>query len=324
MELIEEISPNLFMITLPVPLEMKHVHVFALLHGGKATLFDAGLNTPETISGLAAALQAIGKSIQDVDRVFITHTHTDHYGIAGLIRARSGASVHISAIGRLALRQDRQGALLTGPMRTFYLRHGLSEQEIAPLEPIFRDIAGYATPLEADDCLELGLHETVGGRTIEIIPTPGHTAGHVCFFFRAEGILLSGDHVLPEITPNLSPDFFIPAFRPVTSFLHSLARVGALPVTRTYPAHGTPIADLGGRIEEIICHHRERKGRILAAAQGGRETAALIARAVFGGHLREFDRFLAVNETFAHLQELESEGRIKSREQEGRLVYRAV
>jgi glyoxylase-like metal-dependent hydrolase (beta-lactamase superfamily II) len=209
-------------------------------------------------------------------------------------------------------------------MMAFYRRHGLSPQEIAPLEPLFRDIAAYATPLEADDCLDLSPRETVDGRTIEVIPTPGHTAGHVCFFFRAEGILLAGDHVLPEITPNLSPDFFIPDFRPVTSFLHSLARVGALPVTRIYPAHGAPFADLGGRIEEIIQHHRERKDRILAAVQSGRETAALIARSVFGGNLREFDRFLAVNETYVHLQELEQSGRIKSGERNGLLCYQAV
>ena len=324
MKLIEKVSGNLFMITLPVPLDMNHVHIFALFHRGKVTLFDVGLNTPETISALDEALKTVGKSFRDVDRIFITHAHADHYGIAGLIRERSGASVHISATGRLALRQDRRGIMLTGPMREFYLRHGLSEQEIAPLEPLFRDIANYATPLEADDCMELELCEIVDGNTIEVIPTPGHTAGHVCFFFRKEGILLAGDHVLPEITPNLSPDFFIPDFRPLPSFLHSLSRIGELPVAKTYPSHGAPFSNLGGRIEEIKQHHRERKDRILAAVQSGRETTALIARFVFGTNLREFDRFLAVNETYVHLAELENEGRIKSREQKGLLLYTAV
>lgn len=324
MELIEEISGNVFMITLPVPLDMNHVHIFALLHHGKVMLFDAGLNTPETIAGLDGALKHVGKSFRDVDRIFITHAHADHYGIAGLIRGRSGASVHISAIGRLALRKDRRGDRLTGPMKKFYLRHGLSEREIAPLEPLFRDIANYATPLDADDCTELETCETVDDNTIEVIPTPGHTAGHVCFFFREKGILLAGDHVLPEITPNLSPDFFTPDFRPLPSFLHSLSRVGELPVAKTYPAHGAPFPDLQERIEEIKQHHRERKDRVLAAVQSGMQTTFLIAQFVFGKNLREFDRFLAVNETYVHLVELENEGRVKSGERKGLLFYTAA
>ncbi len=321
MELIEEVSEDLFMITLPIPADMEHVHIFALVHHGKVSLFDAGLNTPEAVSGLEEALHTVGKSFRDVDRIFITHAHADHYGIAGLIREHSGASIHISATGRLALREDRRGDLLLTMTKTFYRRHGLSEKEIAPLAPLFLEFAKYAATLEADDCRDLGLSETVGGKTIEVIPTPGHTAGHVCFFFREEGILLSGDHILPDITPNLSPDPHLPDFRPLPSFLHSLALVQALPAAKTFPAHGAPFSDVKGRVEEIKEHHRERKDRILAAVQNGRDTTFLISQDIFGRNLGEFDRFLAVNETYVHLIELEKEGRIKSRERKGLLFY---
>ncbi len=312
------------MITLPVPADLEHVHVFALLHRGRVTLFDAGLNTPETASGLEEALATVGASLRDVDRIFVTHAHADHYGTAGLIRERSGASVHISATARLALRRDRRGKQLLAMTKDFYRRQGLSEKEIAPLEGLFRDFSKYAAPLEAEDCKDLSARETVGNRTIEILPTPGHTAGHVCFFFRREGILLSGDHVLPHITPNLSPDSFLPDFRPLPSFLHSLSLVEGLPAAKTYPAHGKPFSDLQGRIEEIREHHRERKSLILGAVQSGEETALLISRVIFGGHLGDFDRFLAVNETYVHLLELEHEGKVRSREHQGCLRYTAV
>ncbi len=63
-----------------------------------------------------------------------------------------------------------------------------------------------------------------GNRSFEVIFTPGHAAGHVCFFFRDEGLLLAGDHVLPYIAPSLSPNIYDEIFQPLKSYLESLDR----------------------------------------------------------------------------------------------------
>ena len=94
--MIEKIAENFYMITLPMPFRLKHVHMFAVVHDGSVSLFDTGMNTPETFSMLEESLKSIGRGIRDVDRIFITHFHTDHCGIAGRIQEISGAAIAMS------------------------------------------------------------------------------------------------------------------------------------------------------------------------------------------------------------------------------------
>ena len=106
--LIEKIAENFYMITLPMPFRLKHVHVFALVHDGSVSLFDTGMNTPETFSTLEKSLNSVGKSIRDIDQIFITHFHTDHCGIAGRIQEISGAAIAMSGIDALRIYNDQK------------------------------------------------------------------------------------------------------------------------------------------------------------------------------------------------------------------------
>jgi len=316
----ENIVENFYMITLPMPFRLKHVHVFALVHDGGVALFDTGVNSPETFLKLEGSLKKIGKTVKDIDRIYISHFHTDHCGIAGRIREISGATIFMSPVDGERIRLDQQGDLNETLLRTFYGRHGLEEKSIEALIRLLQFFRSATLPFEADRYLDAYEWHTLGGREFQILPAPGHTRGQVCFFFRNEGVLLSGDHVLPQITPNLSPDPYAPDFRPLRSFLDSLQQMKDLPVTRVYPAHGQPFAPLRGRIEEIVEHHGERKGLIFASVQKGSRTAFQVSLDIFGNNLPEFDQFLAVNETYSHLQELENEGLV-SPEQRGKHLF---
>ena len=95
--MIDRILPDLYRITLPMPFRLRHVHVYALLHDGRVALFDTGMNIPETYKVLDEALAAIGRATKDIDRIFLTHMHADHCGIAGRIQEISGAAVYLSA-----------------------------------------------------------------------------------------------------------------------------------------------------------------------------------------------------------------------------------
>jgi len=72
---IKEIARDFYMITLPMPFRLKHINVYVVVHDGRVTLFDTGLNTPETFTTLETGLKRIGRSIQEIDRIFITHRH---------------------------------------------------------------------------------------------------------------------------------------------------------------------------------------------------------------------------------------------------------
>ncbi|MCX5853618.1 MAG: MBL fold metallo-hydrolase [Deltaproteobacteria bacterium] len=319
----EKIFENFYMITLPMPFRLKHVHVFALVHDGGVALFDTGVNSPETFLKLESSLKQIGRTIHDIDQVYVSHFHTDHCGIAGRIKELSGAVIYMSPVDAARILSDQQGDLNVKLLRTFYRLHGLTERSIESLVRLLKFFQKATIPFEADQYLEAHEYQTLGDKKFEILPAPGHTRGQVCFFFRNEGILLSCDHVLPQITPNLSPDPYHPGFRPLQSFIESLQEMENLPVSRVYPAHGDPFADLKGRVEEIIAHHRERRGLILDSVTAAPKTAYRVSQDIFGEALPEFDQFLAVNETYSHLLELQEEGLVREEQTEHHLLYRA-
>jgi glyoxylase-like metal-dependent hydrolase (beta-lactamase superfamily II) len=312
------------MITLPMPFRLKHVHVFALVHDGSVSLFDTGMNTPETFSTLEESLKSIGKTVRDIDRIFITHFHTDHCGIAGRIKEISGAAIAMSEIDARRIYNDQKRGLDFDQVKIFYREQGLRGRIIDDLLELLSSFRKATIPFKVDTNLEDHGSQKVGDRKFDVIQVPGHTSGQVCFFFRREGILLSGDHILPEITPNLSPDPYNPGFRPLKSFLNSLSQVEDLPVVKVYPSHGDPFSNLKARVEEIREHHKERKSLVFESVKGGPKTTLHVSQDIFGRNLPEFDQFLAVNETYTHLIELEEAGLVKQKKIEGLIIHSVV
>jgi len=102
------------------------------------------------------------------------------------------------------------------------------------------------------------------GWALRTIWTPGHSPGHVCFYSADQRLLLSGDHILPRITPNIS--VHAQQFpNPLGDYLESLAKVRDLGTDEVLPAHEYRFADLGSRIDEITAHHAERLEEIVEA-----------------------------------------------------------
>jgi glyoxylase-like metal-dependent hydrolase (beta-lactamase superfamily II) len=154
-----------------------------------------------------------------------------------------------------------------------------------------------------------------------VIFTPGHSNGHVCYYFPDEKFLLSGDTVLPQITPNLSPDLFDENFRPLNCFLESLKVLENLPVEKVYPGHGNTFSGVKTRANEMRGHHAERSQLILNFLSTIPKTTRQVSEGIFGSNLPDFDKFLALNETYVHLLELKLKGKIKEEINGDNLVY---
>jgi glyoxylase-like metal-dependent hydrolase (beta-lactamase superfamily II) len=121
------------------------------------------------------------------------------------------------------------------------------------------------TPPDPTRRVKHGAPVTLGGRTWLAIHTPGHTLDHLCLYDPEHGILLSGDHVLPSITPHISGSGQGDALR---SYLATLDLVGSLDnVQLGLPAHGHPFTDVPGRVDAIKEHHHERMEKLRAASR---------------------------------------------------------
>ncbi len=322
--MINQILPDLYRITLPMPFRLRHVHVHALVHDGKVALFDTGMNIPESIHALDEALATLGKTTKDIDQVFLTHFHADHCGIAGRIQELSGAVIHLSAIDETRIQHTSRQEDLAAQARNFYLRQGLPQKALDTLIKLMVVFRKATIPFRVDSHLEPHSRHTLGNRSLEVVAAPGHTGGQMCFYFPEEQILLAGDHVLPDITPNLSPDIFRLDYRPLRSFLQSLEAIRDLPVRMVYPAHGDPFPDLGRRVDEIKEHHAERARLVIEALKGADKTAFAVSGDIFGTDLPEFDQFLALSETYVHLVELMDNGMVAAVEMDGLVAYRLL
>ena len=129
----EKIADNFYMITLPMPFRLQHVHVFALIHNGKVALFDTGVNTPETLAKLEHSLDSIGKTPRDIDRIYITHFPVrTTCGIAGRLKEISGAAIAMSDTDRKRIHSDQEKGLIN-QVKTFYRKQGLTDKLINSL-----------------------------------------------------------------------------------------------------------------------------------------------------------------------------------------------
>jgi glyoxylase-like metal-dependent hydrolase (beta-lactamase superfamily II) len=302
----------------PVPLpnnSLRYVFVYVLETDRGPYIVDTGWNTDEAYETLDAGLSHIGTSVADVQGVLVTHIHPDHYGLAGRVREASGAwvALHPADAALIAARYEEPAQLLAA-MGGFLRRMGAPPDEVPSLQNASMPIRGLVDEVQPDVLLEDGARPDIPGWELSSIWTPGHSPGHLCFWEPANRLMLSGDHVLPRITPNVSlhPQA---GDDPLGDFLDSLHKLEVYDPDEVLPAHEHRFVDLSGRLEQLIAHHEQRFLEVLAALREGCTTAWQVAERMKWSRpwdrIEGFMRRAAVGEGLAHLRALEVRGLVK-------------
>lgn len=325
--MITEISENLYRITLPMPFRLRHVHAYALVDGKDVALFDTGMHMSGAFEKLEADLQSIGLSVENVTDIYLTHVHTDHCGMTQTIQEKSKARLHLSEVANQVHGHFQAGDYLIAQARSFYAKHGMSARDVEAIVGEIEDMRSRIPQFEVGTILQD--HETrrYGNRSFEVIFTPGHAAGHVCFFFKEEGLLLAGDHILPYIPPSLSPNIYDEVFQPLPSYLESLAVIEKLPITVIHPGHGNSLSGVAERIREIREHHALKKEFLLKIINNTPKTTYTICGELIGAaaaNRDDWEKFMALNETYVYLQALKCDGAIRETMTNGVLHYAAL
>ena len=325
-----EVLPGLYQLKVPIPNNPLGWVLPYLIPGDDGyTLVDSGWNTPEAFAALEDELRAVNVAFEDITRLLVTHVHPDHYGLAGRIKEVSGAQVIIHQRERDFIRSRyREPEQLLERMAAWLTEHGVPKDEVAELKSAAMPVRGFVVPVEPDAVLWGGETLDFGVYKFEVYWTPGHSPGHICFYERAQRVILTGDHVLPTITPNvgLHPQ---QTGNPLGDYLASLQRLESLEVDEVLPAHEETFKDLRGRVQEIARHHDERLNEMLAIVGEGRRTAYEVASNVVWtiGTFDGFSPFLrraAVSETLAHLEYAVQEGKLRQTRQDGVVCYEQI
>jgi glyoxylase-like metal-dependent hydrolase (beta-lactamase superfamily II) len=309
-----EVIPGLHQLKVPIPDNpIGFVLPYLFEVPGGCAIIDPGWDDPESEAALQSQMDGLGLSFRHVKQIIVTHVHPDHYGLAGRVREASGAPVIVHEQDIAQLRQRAQR--LSGDIEGWFRGYGLPQDETF----VWQAAHGrrWHVDTEPDRTMADGETLALGRFRLRVIWTPGHSAGHACFYLDDELLLLSGDHVLPTITPNISLWPGSEDENPLSDYLGSLRRLRGLQPRRVLPAHEYDFADLHARLDELEEHHEERLQQMIEAVKAGASTAYDIARAVRWsiGHYDNFNpgtRRAALTETVAHVRYLVGEGRLRS------------
>jgi glyoxylase-like metal-dependent hydrolase (beta-lactamase superfamily II) len=313
---VEQVRPGVWSIPVPIPdSPLRYTLSYAFLDDRGVLLVDPGWDTPEGRAALTAGLGTAGASIAGVSGVVITHVHPDHHGLSNWVRAESGAWVgmHPVEAGTLPSRLWRDADPAAD--RAWLLRHGVPEDEAAMItvDPArMAEVMGMAEPdraIEDGDLLPLARHE------VRAVWTPGHTPGHLCLHDAAAGILLTGDHLLPRISPNVGVHSDDDG-DPLGAYLASLELTGKFLADEALPAHEYRFRAIDTRAADLVRHHEDRGDEIRRViGDTGTPTAWQIAAGLTWSRgwdsLRGMLRRMALGETLAHLRHLTGIGSVR-------------
>jgi glyoxylase-like metal-dependent hydrolase (beta-lactamase superfamily II) len=294
---------------------------------GGLLLVDAGYGSAEATAALAAGLESIGRRVEEVRRVVVTHGHVDHFGGIRFIEERSGRAPAV-----FAHPADLPKIAEGGPRwRDVAPRYGAHLARLGVPPEVLRAVAGEGerafrsrrvaevTPLEG------GARLRTRHLDLEILHMPGHTPGLVCPYDRARRILFSGDHLLERVSPNplieLGPDGRDGFFLPLLAYLESARRTRALEVDVVLPGHGPPFGDHRAVIDTLVGFYHRRQERFLEVLDDGAQTPFELATRLFR-QVRPGDAFLVLSEVMANLEVLEAAGAVVREEEGGLRRYR--
>ncbi len=322
--MIEQVLSNIYRIEVPVPENpLRVVNCYLIKAPGEFLLIDTGMNRQECVDELSAGLKKLSVDL-DKTSFFITHWHADHLGMVTTLASNKStiyfnkpeATVNSVAARNNSLQRDVRLAKSSG----------FPEKE---LERAVDSHPGYRYGPKGHmnfTILQDGSVVTIGDYSFECIETPGHSPGHLCLYDPSSKVLVSGDHILLGITPNI-PTWSSKA-NPLKQYLASLDKVYALDVDLVLPGHRALFTNHRTRIEELKQHHQARANEVLSILEKGAQTAYEIATQMNWDINYESwplfpasQKWFAVGEALSHINYLKQKKRVVSEISGHKMVF---
>jgi glyoxylase-like metal-dependent hydrolase (beta-lactamase superfamily II) len=316
----------------PTPFRVGAVNCY-LIDDDPLTLVDVGPNHGRSLATLEDLLREHGRRVEDLERIVITHQHTDHLGLVGILADRSGADVCAlrelaPVVEAFADHADRNDELAQALM----LRHGIPRDMVTALVATSRALRGWAGSAPVTERLEDGGVLTFAGRSFQVHHRPGHSPSDTVFFDAASGDLVAGDHLLGHISSN--PLISLPLGgrsgapgdgrpRALLMYMESLRATREMPVERVLPGHGDEFSGHAALIDERFAMHERRAEKILGILAERPRSAHDVAQAIWG-NVAFTQAYLTLSEVLGHVDLLLERGAVVEQEVGGVVRYAAA
>jgi len=324
-----ELQPGVRWLRMGLPFALDHINLWLLRDeiDGQAgwSIVDSGIHN-DTTKALWEQVFAEHLDGLPVLRVIVTHFHPDHMGLASWLCERWSCRLWMSATDYNLARLASGSTVGMGgeTAANFFASHGLTDPDS---QAKIRARASYypsmvpAVPTSYARLME-GQVLRIGGHDWRCIVGYGHAPEHISLHSASQGLLISGDMVLPRISTNVSVVDVEPEADPLSLYLDSIKRTLALPAdTLVLPSHGKPFRGLHARVDQLLQHHDERLAEVLQACGARPCHAAELLALMFKRKLDLHQTTFAMGEAVAHLNALWLAGRLRRKlDEDG--VYR--
>lgn len=311
-------------ITLPTPFAVGPVNVY-VLDGEPLTLIDTGPNTAEALQTLQNGLRELGYALSDIQRVIITHTHPDHFGLVKRVVEHSSATVWTHPFN-----SDWFNDLETAIQRRGLFSLQVFQQAAVP-QPIIEAMAQSAPrvgrmfeTVPVNHWLNEGDQIEMDGTRWQVIHTPGHASGHIALYQPERQQMILGDHLLKHISSNplleAPREHGKPREKSLVQYLDSMRKIAQYDFNEGFTGHGENITEHRALIAERLSFHAARLEHIARLLDNGERTAYELMQALFP-RLKDFDIFLGLSEVIGHLDILQLQGRLVELPRNGHITY---
>ena len=313
-----EVAPGIYQLILPNPAyaALRYVNAYLVQGNDGYLLIDTGWDD-EALVSMQKQLTKIGIGFKDISQIVVTHSHPDHYCLAGQLKQLSGAklALHHLEINVIESRYSDETNFLSR-LDQWWRVNGVSAIEAKKFREDFQKITRiFISPILPDVTLHGGETISTGVFNLQILETPGHSVGHISLYEPNQKILFTGDHVLPNITTNtgISLLFSQSCANPLDDYLNSLNQIKDLDVKLVLPGHENRFVGLKRRVEKLIQHQRQRTAEVAKALKVEPKTAYQIAteltwipdvKGIGWQDLDLWSQRLAIAETAAHLESM--------------------
>ncbi|MBW1706220.1 MAG: MBL fold metallo-hydrolase [Deltaproteobacteria bacterium] len=308
--MIDQVETNLYKLELPLPENpLRSINCYLIKGPERFLLIDTGMNREECLKEIDGDLKRLSVDLNNTD-FFITHLHADHIGLISKLAA-GNSRIYFNRIEAGRVKGEDfwkvvQPASLANGFPEHEIKHFLEEHPSRRYGP------------QADIVFSLcsdGGNITVGDYSLSCTETPGHSPGHMCLYDANKKILFSGDHLLGDITPNISALGILNDEDPLRDYFKSLERIYALDVDMVLPGHGGLFNDHRQRVREIKKHHQMRLDEVVSILKDRRsltpyETASRMTWDI-NGKWPDFpvtQKWFATGEALSHLIFLRNKG----------------
>jgi len=308
-----EIAAGLLWIRMPMGMALNHINVYLLEDDDGWFILDTGLNTAQTRQLWLTVVERHCNN-KAIKGVICTHFHYHHSGLATWLMKTFDIPLYMTHGEFFVLKSISSSVATLGDEHQldFYHRTGTPRTEVDAMidgcrkDPFIKHCPPSFNRIRAGDVF------TIGKRRWQILIGEGHSPEHACLYCEEDKILLAGDQLLPNISSNILVTELEPQAQPLKNWLRSLEQLQTLnPKTLVLPAHGPVFRNLHLRAQQLIAHHLKQLDILRKFAQ--QKTSFTVYQAMkhlFQRSLSPVEAMMALGESLAHLNWLESNGEL--------------